>query len=469
MNISKVDASRFAILIGINDYLNKPLSYCTEDVSQLQNALETYCRFPTGNIVPIISSEENPETRILEKYKSAVSEIKGKFKSGDTILFYFSGHGVFDDKSYIQFHETNVAIQKIYDDLNGLSPGSQFYLIDACYSGSGIEFKGESEAIANYYNDRFGQNSDGAYLLCSSRSYEKSLALTELKQSIYTWNIIKGMENSSLYDADLGSASIVDLHTYALKRILLDHGYSQTPFMFLKSSGYFPFAFKVYRTQLHEDEIVLEIKDENKTLEILDNAPVNFPEDFKRDFSQFLSELVYNLYAHNLATKVEIKIYNNTIEIHDFSRTSFNPFTAKKTEDGNGLVVYELFLTKYDRLITTSYSEGSPNIIKLAFDSSIFETPENNPCIIIVKEPLIYNRSSMNSYHLNPSCKEITIDMTKPMMPLSFIVRHLFDYLIDNTIESQLIILKLNEKDMQRDYIRRYIESSPKYNRLMVV
>lgn len=463
------DKSRFAILIGINDYATNPLSYCVKDVLLMKNALIDYCRFSKDQIFSITSYKEKPITDVEKAFSLTLTELQKVVPDEATLFFYFSGHGNYDGVSYLQFHENKVAIQYIYDQLNALTPKNQFYVIDACYSGAGIEIKSGIDPMIDYYNDRFEVKSTGFHLLCSSNFNQVSRSLPALNNSVYTATLVRGMSISSLYDDELKSLSIHDLHNYSVKRILLDYQEKQTPFQFSKVTGYVPFSFHQKTNYVTRVPFEAEIKQQQDIYKILDHATVHLPVAFKRDLSNFISELSNNLYTHNRSRSVELKISGNLLEILDDSRSSFDPFTASKTEDGNGVVVYQLFLKKYGSWIKTSYSPGSPNVISLELDPSIFSSPQVNPCHIKIEKMFMINIKDLNEYDFDENCKDIVIDISKPSVPLSFIVRGLFDYLLQHTKDYQLIILKMDQHDMQRDYVMEFAKRNEHLGRIMVI
>ena len=97
--------------------------------------------------------------------------------------------------------------------------------------------------MADYYTEWLGARSSGVHFFCSSRSDESSWGLPEIHHGVYTYNFVKAMGLYSLYDKEMQTLSLNELHTYAVKRIFIDFNVKQTPFQFSKVSGYFPFCF----------------------------------------------------------------------------------------------------------------------------------------------------------------------------------------------------------------------------------
>ena len=81
---------RKALVVGINNYPSAPLRGCINDASAIKSTIEV-----NGDGSP------NFDVRLLTDI-SIKADLKGHIKelfSGDceTALFYFSGHGFFDD------------------------------------------------------------------------------------------------------------------------------------------------------------------------------------------------------------------------------------------------------------------------------------------------------------------------------------------------------------------------------------
>ena len=156
----------------------------------------------------------------------------------------------------------------------------------------------------------------------------------------------------------------------------------------------------------------------------------------------FLTELFLNLFSHNYSTRVDLRIEGNVIEVLDYSRKSFDPFTAVSNGNGNGIVVYQMFLEKYKDWISPLYEPGYPNAIKLEFDPKILDYRPVNPCDIEVGQVHLLSPRDLNKYEFDPNCPEIVLDISRSLSCLSFIVRNLFEYLVGNTLDSQMVVLK---------------------------
>lgn len=78
-----------ALLVGINDYQGiSDLRGCINDVTNMRDILKTYLRFTNGDIRVLVDNRAT-KANIISRLEYMVS----KAKSGDFLVFHFSGHG----------------------------------------------------------------------------------------------------------------------------------------------------------------------------------------------------------------------------------------------------------------------------------------------------------------------------------------------------------------------------------------
>jgi hypothetical protein len=81
--------TRQALLVGINDYQAiNDLKGCINDVTNMRNILKTYLGF-SNNDIRVLVDNRATKANILDRLEKMVS----KAKSGDYLVFHFSGHG----------------------------------------------------------------------------------------------------------------------------------------------------------------------------------------------------------------------------------------------------------------------------------------------------------------------------------------------------------------------------------------
>lgn len=136
--------TRFAILMGTNEYASPDvanLPFCHADVDLLRQTLEEYTDFEPQNIISrkLTPSDGVTPDEILQELQDHISSAK----PGDTILFYYAGHGeCVGEDAYLYLPNTNpnnlattgLNLQSVSDELraDGLV---NLRLFDACNTG----------------------------------------------------------------------------------------------------------------------------------------------------------------------------------------------------------------------------------------------------------------------------------------------------------------------------------------------
>jgi hypothetical protein len=174
----------------------------------------------------------------------------------DTLLFYYSGHGVPDvdgdiylassdtdpDKPYrrgFSFEELRKMIQK--------SISTRIVVIlDCCYSGSAKVSKGNEEDAAKIGRTTIEERSrkllegQGRYILSASQAAQEAYALTTGEHSIFTYYLLEGLKgNTESIDSE-GNVTPQSLGKYVYRAIMslpLDKRPRQTPITRAEESG----------------------------------------------------------------------------------------------------------------------------------------------------------------------------------------------------------------------------------------
>jgi hypothetical protein len=237
--------TRYAVLMGINDYDNQPLNFCVNDALSLKKALVERANFFEKNIFSITSEDGSSVKDITGKLFEFVSEIKNQFQEeNDSIFFYFAGHGSQkNNESFLIFHDSEYPIRDIYDAFNGLKPKMQFYVIDACESGNKTLSRSVYYEKENYLDDLI-KNSSGTLFLYACRADQYAQEDSEIQHGIMTHYFIEAIYNDALYDED-GVLTPGRIQEYVTKKVAASSGFVQIPVNENHTSGYYPFAMKI--------------------------------------------------------------------------------------------------------------------------------------------------------------------------------------------------------------------------------
>ncbi len=158
---------RKALVVGINNYPSSPLHGCINDAIAIGTCIES-----NGDGSP------NFSVRLL-KDVGTKSELKGQIKevfSGDcdTALFYFSGHGFFDElgggmivtPDYKQ-NDEGISMDEILHIANESKAKNRVIILDCCYSGAF-----GTPTISGGKNAQIGE---GVSILTASKADEVSI------------------------------------------------------------------------------------------------------------------------------------------------------------------------------------------------------------------------------------------------------------------------------------------------------
>ncbi len=233
---------RYAILIGMDNYPGNELPYCVKDVTDLERTLISHCRFSKENIHKITDSRKSVKQQIDDAYSLIEQTFKPK---QDLLFFYFSGHGEYDKdegKSKILFEDdTELPVEDVLlRYFVKLTPQNQYLLIDACYSGSNVFFKGTNNPEKEIR--RLNYHSSELCLMFATESKNKAVQGSDIKNSYFTYYLIEAIKKQTLYDED-GFLSIQAIDNYIKKKVVEKSDFLQIPVSEIRSSGYKIFSF----------------------------------------------------------------------------------------------------------------------------------------------------------------------------------------------------------------------------------
>jgi formylglycine-generating enzyme required for sulfatase activity/uncharacterized caspase-like protein len=218
---------KVALLIGVSEYESglNPLPSAVLDVDALCGVLVDPERgdFLSENITTL----KNPDRQQMEE---AIYWLFHDRHKDDLLLFYFSGHGIKDDRNNLYLgtritqkddrgslvHPSAVAATYLQDSLKFSKSERQVIILDACYSGAiaqGMTIKDDGKVRLDDY-----LGGKGRAILTSSTATEYSLG-AEAGLSIYTRYLVEGISTGA---ADLDEddwISVDELHEYAAKKV----------------------------------------------------------------------------------------------------------------------------------------------------------------------------------------------------------------------------------------------------------
>lgn len=180
---------RYAIILGCDEYKNySNINYCHKDVDLMEKTLVEYCDYAEQDILveyltPYIN--KTPKEIIDD-----IKELLDKSESGDTILFYYAGHGDFKDgEPYIilpntepnNFEQTALPLRDI-SSLMRKDNRVNVRIFDTCHSGADV--RGNNN---NKFHETISSNSDGWVTFASCKGNEVSYPDSTLEHGVFTY------------------------------------------------------------------------------------------------------------------------------------------------------------------------------------------------------------------------------------------------------------------------------------------
>ncbi|MDJ0733305.1 MAG: SUMF1/EgtB/PvdO family nonheme iron enzyme [Nostocaceae cyanobacterium] len=219
--------AKLALLIGVSEYqpgLN-PLPAAVKDVEEMRRVLVNpeMGGFADEDITVLT----NPQPQDI---RNAVFDFFDNRQKDDLLLFYFSGHGIKDErgKLYLSTRATRkkngklvkpsaVAASYLHENINDSLSQRQVIILDCCFSGAiaqGMTVK--DDGSVNVEEQLGGK---GRAILTSSTSTQYSFEQEGSELSIYTRYLVEGIDTGAADKDGDGWISIDELHEYASSKV----------------------------------------------------------------------------------------------------------------------------------------------------------------------------------------------------------------------------------------------------------
>lgn len=233
---------RYAVLISAEEYVHfSRTAFCHADAHLLLETLTKECDYDAKHVLHLALRPDLDETprSILE----SVSKTVEGSTQGDTILFYFAGHGhkAKNGKTYLivptsvpdLFEETAIQLDDI-SDLLRRNDRICVRLFDACHSGADVRAPGGVDA-SGFIRD-VTHDSSGWLTLAACREDQSSISDPALGQGVFTYYLAQYI--SSLANGDEVLPELLKIN---IVQKIIDHsarlGFQQTPTLNASISG----------------------------------------------------------------------------------------------------------------------------------------------------------------------------------------------------------------------------------------
>jgi uncharacterized caspase-like protein len=220
-------ARLWAILVGVNtcqDSRIPVLQFSAADCFALANVLVAATRqFPKKQIIAHHDFAAHMPSR--EAVLASFARVVERAKPQDTVLFYFSGHGLIEpaskravlclnDTQTDQLLETGLQMHELLQRLDQCESRQQLVWLDACHSGElmipgaknvSFDTAETTTTILQLLRQQAGQNK-GLYALLSCDQGQRSWEFPELGHGLFTYYLIQGLQGEAADAAGIISA-----------------------------------------------------------------------------------------------------------------------------------------------------------------------------------------------------------------------------------------------------------------------
>ncbi len=153
---SSFSGTKYAVIVGINDYINSSvndLSYCVADADSMKEMLED-----AGWTVTLLTAESNESTNQYATKAAIEAALAAVPSDTTTFLFYYSGHGSIDssDDAYIvpsdfdgSTYDSMISTSEFSDWLDVVTATNKLVVLDSCYSGDFVDSGDSVDSITD--------------------------------------------------------------------------------------------------------------------------------------------------------------------------------------------------------------------------------------------------------------------------------------------------------------------------------
>ncbi len=208
-------AKLWILLVGVNQYQDSQnltsLQYSALDCQGLGEALKT-ATASFANKEVIIHHDFVSQRPQLAEVQQSIQRIITSAVKDDTILFYFSGHGILEtntgqvalclaDTNTQQLFDTGLPLNDLLKQLSSCAASQQLVWLDACHSG-GMTLRGTaslaepSSQLVEVLRHKAAE-SKGFYALLSCDQTQQSWEFPELGHGVFTYYLMRGLRGEA--------------------------------------------------------------------------------------------------------------------------------------------------------------------------------------------------------------------------------------------------------------------------------
>lgn len=236
----------WAVVIGINEYTKiQKLKYAVNDAMLFHDYLINRNKIPAENVTLLLNREAS-----LKNLRSALgTHLKSRAAQDDMVIIFFAGHGATEKDStspdgdglekYLLPYDadpqdlfaTALPMEDVSNIFKRIRSDRLVFIADSCYSGaSGGRTVGISGIRANISDGFLNRISSGKgrVVISASGANEVSVENDDLRQGLFTYHLIEGLNGKADYDQD-GSITVDEVYRYVSEQVPAATGKEQNP------------------------------------------------------------------------------------------------------------------------------------------------------------------------------------------------------------------------------------------------
>lgn len=244
ISVSEQPRAYYAIIVGIADYPDNPLTYTDDDAYYFtKQLLQSPSMWNADNIVLLLNSHATTTNFIAE-----LNAISALATPNDMLLIFYSGHGSqssdlppLDEADGLDetlcFLDYDMTDDRLASLLSNVPVGQLLVLVDACYSGGMI--RGQSELghvgrssvgvgiaedlvrTAAFDSKDLGNMARSVVAITASADHEYSIESDSLQHGVFTYYLLEAMTGlADVYGNSDGLISAEECYAYLAPNVV---------------------------------------------------------------------------------------------------------------------------------------------------------------------------------------------------------------------------------------------------------
>lgn len=418
------EMKRFAFLLSAEEYMIYPeTAFCHNDNDLLKHNLIDFCDYAEQDVTNIkltIFDETTPKI-VLEELEKLVE----RTEPGDTILFYFAGHGITEDgDSYLVLpHTDHNNIKQTALPLRDISsllrkPGRiNLRIYDACHSGQDVRSADTEVPNSKQFTENLllQQPNEESYItLASCKENEYSYPDSNLKNGVFTYFLCESLKE--FHEEENVFPEILKMKLCDKVKNWCDiNGKIQTPTMNSSISGNVAIA-KRKKTEVLKPGPQVKEKEESTAnlLTLLRSAAVIEETKQKEYLSEYINIVWSYLKEHSTkiqAFDCDVRLCQQPMDVsyidHDIKENIVKFIVGKRFKPRHEIKIQKIYEKKRPKTLwekqiigLLGQKESEPEIKEIIYDILETDWPESFVEIQIMGDKVMVPEVSLFFYLL---------------------------------------------------------------------